>query len=74
MPVNCDPNTLVQAASCFDCIPANMQPAVQTYLLLQISGLSLTPAQLLTAAKCMVCLDGSQEAAQNYLLCQIANQ
>jgi hypothetical protein len=68
---------LANAARCFDsCIPPGEQLAVQTYLLLQISGLSLTPQQLADAARCFQqCIPkGEQLAVQNYLLCQLVNK
>lgn len=41
MSINCDPSELAKAASCFgNCIPAGLQPAVQTYLLCQLAQLS----------------------------------
>jgi len=75
MPQACDTQSLVDAAACLEqCVPIGFHPAIQTYLLMQIAGLNLTPEQLIDAAKCYQCLNGMQMEAQLYLLCQIANQ
>ena len=78
MAINCDPKALADAAKCFQsCIPAGMQPAVQTYLLAVIAGGSLDPKVLLAAAttpgKSFLVLEGVQQEVQAYLLCQIAS-
>lgn len=74
MAILCDPNALVEAARCFECIPQGQQAAVQTYLLLQISGLNLTVDELLDAARCFRCADGMLEEIQAFLLCAIVNK
>jgi hypothetical protein len=77
MAVNCDPSTLANAATCFDCdIPPGQQLAVQTYLLAVIAGGSLDPTTLANAARCFQdCIPkGQQLAVQNYLLCQILSK
>ena len=73
--VSCDPNSLVQAAACFKCIPAGMQNEVITYLLAVIAGGSLDPNTLMLEASCMKCIPrGMQAEVQTYLLCQIVNK
>jgi len=75
MAVNCDPNALVQAASCMSCIPSGKQQEVITYLLNQILGTGLTPQQLMDASLCYHCIPaGMQDEVITYLLCQIVNQ
>jgi hypothetical protein len=80
--INCDPSSLANAAACFQsCIPAGMQPAAQTYLLAQIlnalTGASTDPKVILAAAttpgSSFLILEGVQQEAQAYLLCQIAS-
>ena len=72
--ISCSPNDLMALATCFDSIPAGMQLAVQTYLLQQIAGNTMTLNELMDAAKCFDSIPaGDQLAVQNYLLCQIAN-
>lgn len=72
MPVACDPQSLIDAATCFGCIPIGMQMAVQTMLIAQIAGDTRTPQELADAARCFFnCINpGEQLAVQNYLLCQ----
>lgn len=71
-PSPCDPDTLLAAAKCFECIPPGAQAQVQTYLLAVLAGASLDPNVLLEQAKCFRCLDGWHAQVQTYLLCQIA--
>ena len=75
MAISCDdPNVLLEAAKCFKCIPAGMQPEVIIYLLNVISELNLTPQQLIDNSTCFRCIPKGQQAeVQTYLLCQIAN-
>jgi len=50
-----------------------MQSEVIIYLLNVISGLNLTPQQLMANSACMKCIpQGMQSEVQTYLLCQIA--
>ena len=73
MPISCDPGDIAKASACY-CGPEDSQRAQIIYLLLQISGLSLTPTQLADAAKCYNCVPRDmQEAETTYLLCQIAS-
>lgn len=74
MVVTCSPEALADAAKCLNCIPVGMQIAVQTHLLNVISGLNLTPQQLIDAANCYRCLEGMHAEVQAYLLCQIVNK
>lgn len=71
MPATCDPNALLQASACFDCIPLGAHPRVQTYLLAVMAGLSLDPNVLLAQAACFACLDGRHDMVQDYLLCKL---
>lgn len=64
---------LEQAAACMKCIPRGEQPEVIIYLLNQISGLNLTPEQLMANAACYKCIpQGMQAEVQTYLLNVIA--
>lgn len=72
--MNCDPDSLVQAAKCWNCIPPGQQLAVQTYLLAVIAGGSLDPDTLLEEAKCFSCLPPSLLSnIIALLLCNISN-
>lgn len=75
MAVNCDPNSLMQAAACFACVPEGEQMKVAIYLATQIAGVSADPAALLTGATCFNCIPaGYQLPVAIYLACQIANR
>lgn len=70
----CTPESLVDAAKCYTCIPVGMQREVLIYLLNVMSGLNYTPQQLMDSAKFMKCIPiGMQDEVITYLLCQIAN-
>lgn len=71
--LSCSPDDLVVAATPFQGIPEGMMPAVQTYLLAVLAGVSLDPDVLSANATAFRKLDGQQAAVQAYLLCQIAN-
>lgn len=75
MPVSCEPQDLINSATCIDhCIPPGMQTSIQTYLLAVIAGVDPDPTALIAAAKCFRCIPpGTQIEIQNYLLCQILN-
>ena len=78
MPVNCDPNALLEAAKCYKCIPEGMLNPVLIYLLSQSlvieGGTAPTIQQLLDGAKCFKCIpNGMQEEVIIYLLCHLAN-
>lgn len=76
MAISCDdPNALMEAAKCLDrCVPPGMHPAIQTYLLQQIAGNTMTIDQLLAEAKCYTCIPaGMQREVQLMLLCEIVN-
>lgn len=75
MAISCEPNDLMTLSKCFDAIPSGMQLAVQTYLLQQIAGNTMTVDELMEAAACFIAKipAGDQLAVQNYLLCQIAS-
>lgn len=73
MALNCDPNALAQAATCFDCLSPNTQLAVQTYLLALLAGASLNPNTLAAqAAQFEKMNPPTLLEIQAYLLCQIA--
>lgn len=74
MALSCEPSDLIASAKCFDCIPKDMQSALQTYLLAVIAGGSLDPSTLLAEAKCFQFTEEIQQRIQTYLLCQIANK
>jgi len=74
MAVQCDTNSLLDAAKCYQqCIPDGMQAAVQTMLMAAIVGDTRSPSDLASAARCFFsCIPkGEQVAVQNYLLCQL---
>ena len=74
MAVQCDTNSLLDAAKCYQqCIPDGMQAAVQTMLMAQIVGDTRSPSDLAFAARCFFsCIPkGEQLAVQNYLLCKL---
>lgn len=70
MSVSCEPNDLMQAAKCF-CYDQKQSDAVEIYLLLQISGLTLTPSELAEASACYCMPPKESEAVKAYLLCAI---
>lgn len=75
MAVSCDPNDLIQAASCNRCISHGDEGPVIIYLLQQIAGNTMTPDQLMQAASCLRCIPaGIQSEIQTYLLCAIVNK
>jgi hypothetical protein len=70
-----DPNSLIDPAKCYKCIPTGMQPEVMIYLLNEILGTGLTPQQLMANSACMKCIPaGFQSAVQTWLLCTIATK
>lgn len=72
--ISCDPNDLMEAAKCYKCIPAGMQPEVIIYLLNQLLETPMTVQELEDGAKCYRCIPkGMQSEVQTFLLCQIAN-
>jgi len=74
MAVQCDTNSLLDAAKCYQqCIPDGMQSAVQTMLMASIVGDTRSPSDLASAARCFFsCIPkGEQLAVQNYLLCKL---
>lgn len=73
MAVSCVPADLANAASCFCIADEQLKSAIEIYLLLQISGLSLTPDQLARNASCFCFDKKTAEAVRTYLLCSIAN-
>lgn len=74
MAVSCDPNDLLQASSCVDCIPPGKMQSVIVYLLAVLSGSSTDPNYLMAQARCMDCIpDGYKPAVIIWLLCQIAS-
>lgn len=74
MAISCLPGDLNNASIALQKLTLLEQLAAQTYLLLQKSGLSLTPAQLQAASNCFGCYSEKQLLAMMvYLDCQIAN-
>lgn len=75
----CDPNTLMEAAKCFErCFTGDMYPAAEIVLLCAIldgTTPSCDPAALAIQASCIRnCIPlGMMPAVKLYLLCQIAN-
>lgn len=74
MALSCLPSDLIAAAKCFDCVPKELQPALQTYLLAVIANGSLDPKSLLEQAKCFQFPESIQQQIQTMLLCQIVNK
>lgn len=76
MAVSCDANSLLQAASGLQRIPAGMQGPVMIYLLQQISGNTQTPQELADSARCYAnCIpDGMVKFVLAYLLCSAVNK
>ena len=73
MAIDCDPSALAELSACY-CFPENVERAIIVYLLAQIAGSTLTPAQLAAAAAPYVGMPKNvQEAAMLYLTCQISN-
>jgi hypothetical protein len=71
----CTPNSLLEAAKCFKCIPAGAQDALTTYLMALKAGGSTDPKVLMAQAKCFRCIPpGQMGALLTYLLCQSANE
>jgi hypothetical protein len=73
--MQCDYQSLIEAAKCSGCIPTPVQVAVQNFLLAKIKGGERDPDALMSAARQSLCCvpDGMLPAIKNYLLCQIAN-
>lgn len=77
----CDPNTLMDAAKCFECTlsgQGDLYPAVEIVLLCAIrdrTPLSCDPQTLVAQASCIrTCIPlGMMQAVKLSLLCQIAN-
>jgi hypothetical protein len=73
MPISCIPADVASASVCF-CGPEDSQRAQMIYLLLQLSGLTLTPAQLAAAAApYMGQPQDMMEAEMVYLMCAAAS-
>lgn len=74
MAISSDPSVLAAASRCFDtCIPPGDQPAVKTYLLAQIAGVT-DPSVVANNARCFSsCISqGAQADVQAYLTAVIA--
>ncbi len=77
MAIACDPQSLANAAVCFEtCIPFGGHMAVQTMLLAQIraalvAGASTDPGFIANEARCFECAGGGLSSMQVFLLCQI---
>lgn len=74
MAIACDSQSLTDAGHDYCCIPAGVHPEVIIYLLNVISGLNLSPQDLMAnAATYRVIPPGMQEPVMLYLLCQISD-
>jgi hypothetical protein len=68
----CDPNALIIAASCFQCLDEKQRAMVQAYLLAVIAAGSTDPETLLTEAAQFQALSEKELAMVSaYLLCKI---
>ena len=72
----CNPQTLLDDAACFECLPAGMRSLLDTALLCRIAqglGMTCDVQTLLTDAACFSCLTpGERVLVQLQLLCNIA--
>lgn len=74
MAVDCSSESLQAAGRTYCCVPPAMQGQVMIYLLNVISGLNLTPEELMQRASCYRCIPKGMEAAvMLYLLCANAD-
>lgn len=72
MPIDCNPNDLAKASSCFQCLDAKTLLQVQVYELALIAGVDPDPEALAVSASNFSALSEQQLAmVQAYLLCQI---
>ncbi len=77
MAIACDPQSLANAAVCFEtCIPFGGHMAVQTMLLAQIRatlvpGSSTDPGFIANEARCFECAGANLSSMQVLLLCNI---
>lgn len=76
MAISCTANDLAANSECYKKISQGDRDAVMIYLLNNISGLNLTPDQLISAAACYAerIEPHMQGAVIMYLLCQIVNK
>jgi hypothetical protein len=75
MPLSCESNALVQAATCLDCtIPEAMKDAVLIYILSANAGVSSDPQSLIDGARQIDCCvpKGMRPAIITQLLCTLA--
>jgi hypothetical protein len=73
MAQSCQPEALVSAANCLQCLSEQQQLMVQTYLLAQIAGVPATPETLLASAVQFQTLSQKQLLMiQAQLLCLIS--
>jgi hypothetical protein len=69
MAASTQPDILLAQSSCYQCVPDGMQLEVIISLLNAITGLNLTPAQLIDAARCYDCVPvGMYPEAQTMML------
>ena len=72
MAIDCDTNSLAQAAKCF-CSSPKVLLAIKAFLLCSMATVNCDPESLAAAAKCFECLDDkAREAVNTYLLAVIA--
>lgn len=75
MAITCEPNALVSAAGCLNCLTPYQAEWINTYLLQQIAGDTHTPQELVELAKCFSCFTLKQLLEiQVYLLCEHQNE
>lgn len=74
MPIDCNPQALLDASQEFCCIPKGKEMQILIYLVNILSGLNLTPQQLMdNSAPYGVIPKGMEMEVLLYLLCQNAN-
>jgi hypothetical protein len=70
--MNCDVQSLMSSAKCFECLDLGQMEAIKTYLLAVRVGGSTDPNTLLEQAKCFTCLESLElQQIQAYLLCKL---
>lgn len=74
MAISCEPSSLASAASCYQCIPKEMQMPILIKLFCTISGMTCEPSSLAQSATCFACIPQNlQMPVLIYLACAIAN-
>jgi hypothetical protein len=78
MPIECDPESLAEASTCFSALSSRQRQEIRVYLICAaINGdipVECSPESLAEAAKCFSKLSyGQLDQVETYLLCQLAN-